>query len=78
MRPFLTVWPSTQGHKAHEVRAVATSLLWNVDRRLSDVMEAACWRTPSVFATLNLRRVQRMLEAVLSLGPILAAGGVVP
>ena len=64
--------------KAHEVRAVATSLLWNVNRRLSDVMEAACWRTPSVFANHYLRTVQRVQEEVFSLGPIIAAGGVVP
>ena len=64
--------------KAHEVRAVATSLLWQTNRRLSDVMDAACWRTPSVFANHYLRPVQRVQEDVFSLGPVVAAGGVVP
>ena len=50
--------------KAHEVRAVATSLLWLKNKRLSDVMEAACWRTPSVFTNHYLRLVQREQEGV--------------
>lgn len=36
--------------KAYDVHNVATSLLWNTNRRLSDVMEATCWKTPSAFA----------------------------
>ena len=64
--------------RAHEVRAVATSLLWNTNRNLSDVMEAACWRTPSVFANHYLRLVQRSQGDSFGLGPVVAAGGVVP
>ena len=64
--------------RAHEVRAVATSLLWNTNRSLSDVMAAACWRTPSVFANHYLRLVQRSQGDCFALGPVIAAGGVVP
>ena len=64
--------------RAHEVRAVATSLLWNTNRSLSDVMAAPCWRTPSVFSSHYLRLVQRSQGDCFALGPVIAAGGVVP
>ena len=38
------------------VRAVATSLFWQSNRRLSGMMGAACWRTPSGLLTTTSGR----------------------
>ena len=38
--------------KSYDIPTVTTSLLWNVKRRLLDVMEASCWRMPSFFCHL--------------------------
>ena len=63
---------------AHDVRSVATSLLWSLNRAVADVMAVACWRTQSVFATHYLCAVQRVQDGVFSIGPIVAAGSVIP
>ena len=64
--------------KAHDVRGVATSLLWSQNRAVSDIMEVACWRTQSVFATHYLKLVQRVQDDVFAIGPIVAAGSIIP
>jgi len=64
--------------KAHDVRGVATSLLWSLNRAVSDIMEVACWRTQSVFANLFLKSIQRVHDDIFAIGPIVAAGSVVP
>lgn len=64
--------------KAHDVRAVATSLLWGRNKALSDVMAVAGWRTQSVFANHYLKSVHRIQGGLFSLGPVVAAGSVIP
>ena len=64
--------------RAHDIRGVATSLLWSLNRAVSDVMAVACWRTQSVFANHYLSSVQRVQDDVFSIGPIVAAGSVIP
>jgi len=41
--------------KAHEVRAIATSLLFKKNSSLKDVMRAASWRSHNTFASFYLR-----------------------
>ena len=64
--------------KAHDVRGVATSLLWTKNRSIADVMAAACWRTQSVFANHYFSSIQREQNEVFSIGPIVAAGHIIP
>ena len=36
--------------KAHDIRGIATSMLWWKNKPLSSILAAACWKTHSVFA----------------------------
>ena len=69
---------STLRVKAHDVRGVATSLLWSKNKSIADVMAAACWRTRSIFANHYFSSIQREQNEVFSLGPIVAAGHIIP
>ena len=64
--------------RAHDVRSVATSLLWSINRAVSDILEVACWRTQSVFADHYLKSIQTVREDFFTIGPIMAAGSVIP
>lgn len=64
--------------RAHDIRGVATSLLWSRNRSVSDILEVACWRTQSVFANHYLSSIQRSHDDVFAIGPIVAAGGIIP
>ena len=64
--------------RAHDIRGVATSALWWSNRPMSAILDAACWRTPSVFATHYLTDVQKMVGDAFALGPFMAAGDVLP
>ena len=63
--------------RAHEVRSVATSVTimrnWSVAR----VLEAATWRSQSVFSTFYLRDFAFTLGDLHSVGSIIAAGQIV-
>ena len=63
--------------KPHEVRAVATSLSYNHNLSIDSVLEAAQWRSNSVFASHYLKEVSLEYENCRSLGPIVAAGSVI-
>ena len=63
--------------RAHDVRRIATSInLWS-NKSVEAVLNAASWRTPSVFAKHYLDDVERSDGDTFSLGPIVAAGGIV-
>ncbi|MPC50377.1 hypothetical protein E2C01_044205 [Portunus trituberculatus] len=54
--------------RAHDVRSVATSLLWSTNKAVADVMAVACWRTELVFARMGSSPLDLMWQlAVLSL-----------
>lgn len=63
--------------RAHDIRGIATSVLWWKNKAMSTILDAACWKTQSVFANHYLKDVQRSEGDVFSLGPIVAAGEVV-
>ena len=63
--------------KAHEVRAVSSSLLFRKNRSLRDIQDAAIWRCNTTFVSCYLRDVAHRFLDVSSLGPVVAAGSVV-
>ena len=65
--------------KAHSIRGVATSFNFWKNRALRDILNAATWKTASVFAKHYFRDIERFspLDLIYSLGPIVAGGGIV-
>ena len=60
--------------KAHSIRSIATSSAFFKNWFLSTVLEAASWRSNTVFTSFYLQHVQYIFEGVRSLGPFVAAG----
>ena len=56
--------------KAHSIRGIATSAFFFKNWSLSSVLEAASWRSNTVFTPLYLQHVQYIFEDVRSLGPL--------
>ena len=63
--------------RAHEVRSVATSVAFMRNWLVTRVLEAATWRSQSVFSTFYLRDVASTLGDLHSVASIIAAGQVV-
>ena len=64
--------------KIHELRAVSTSVSFAHNLSLESVMNAAQWRCNSVFASHYLKEVSIEYENCRTLGPLIAAGTVIP
>ena len=64
--------------RAHSIRGVTTSTVFLQNWSVSKVLEATSWRSNSVFASFYLRDIQYVMEGLRSLGPIVAAGSVLP
>ena len=62
--------------RAHSIRGVSTSLLFHRNWSVKDVLQAATWRSNSVFSSFYLRDICFNLEGTSSLGPFVAAGQV--
>ena len=62
--------------KAHEVRAVSTSWAHFNNCPLSDIMNAAFWRSETTFSSFYLRSLQEQADSIFQLGPIVAAQSV--
>ena len=60
--------------RAHSIRGIATSSAFFKNWSLSSVLEAASWRSNTVFTSFYLKDVQYIFEGVRSLGPFVAAG----
>ena len=60
--------------KAHSIRGIATSSAFFRNWSLASVLEAASWRSNTVFTSFYLKDVQYILDNVHSLGPFVAAG----
>ena len=59
--------------KAHEVRALATSLAFSKNMSLSEVMHAASWRSNTTFVSHYLRDCTHTYLDTNKLGPVVAA-----
>ena len=62
---------------SHEVRALATSLLFKHNNSLKQVMSAASWRSNSTFASFYLRDINHSFLDTSSVGPVVAAQAIV-
>ena len=60
--------------KAHDVRGVSASLAAYRGVPLARILDAACWRTPSVFVGRFLKGVAISYGGISSQGPLVAAG----
>ena len=58
---------------AHEVRALATSLLFRKVQDLGVILRAGSWRCMSTFASFYLRDVTHKYLDTFSLGPLVSA-----
>ena len=63
--------------RAHSIRGVATSAAFLKNCPISKVLEAASWRSNSVFSLFYLKDIEMSLDGCKSLGPFVAAGAVV-
>ena len=59
--------------RAHSVRSVATSAAFHRNFSVSSILEAATWKSPSVFTSFYLKDVQFSSAEGFSLGPFVAA-----
>ena len=62
---------------SHEMRAVGTSLAFEHNLAIESVLEAAQWRSNSVFTGHYLRDVAIQYSNCKALGPIVAAGTII-
>ena len=60
--------------RAHDVRAMATSLAFARNLPVPQILEAATWKSASVFASFYLREISFEKGDVHSLSPCVAAG----
>ena len=65
---------SGQAPRAHSIRGIATSSAFFRNWSLRSVLEAASWRSNTVFSSFYLRDLHFTLDGVHSLGPFVAAG----
>ena len=68
---------ASSSFRAHSVRAMATPTAFARNVPVSTLLEAATWRSASVFTSFYLRDVQFESARGFSLGPVVAAGAVV-
>ena len=60
--------------RAHSIRGIATSSAFFKNWSFSGVLEAASWRSNTVFTSFYFKDLQYVFEGVRSLGPFVAAG----
>ena len=63
--------------RAHSIRGVSTSVAFNRNWSVKEVLRAATWRSNSTFVSFYLKDVAYMLDGVSSLGPFVSAGQVI-
>ena len=60
--------------RAHSIGGIATSSAFFKNWSISSVLEAASWKSNTVFTSFYFRDLQYVFEGVRSLGPFVAAG----
>ena len=63
--------------RAHSIRGVSASMAFLKNWSVQKVLQAATWRSNSVFASFYLRDIAHVYEDCSSLGPFIAAGQVI-
>ncbi len=62
---------------AHEVRAMSTSWAFFNHASLTNIMDAACWKSHSTFSKFYLRSMSVQSHDLYKLGPLVAASQIV-
>ena len=65
-----------RGARAHSIRGISTSMAFYRNWSVQRVLQAATWRSNSVFAAFYLKDIALTYESCCSLGPIVVAGQV--
>ena len=65
-------WP-----RAHSIRGVGSSVSFWSNRSMAKVLEAATWKSNTVFTSFYLKDVEFIFENCRSLGPFVSAGQVI-
>ena len=65
-------WP-----RAHSIRGVGSSLSFWKNWSMAKVLEAATWKSNSVFTSFYLKDVEFIFENCRSLGPFVSAGQII-
>ena len=60
--------------RAHSIRGIATSSAFFKNWSVSSVLEAASWKSNTVFTSFYFRDLQYVFEGMRSLGPFVTAG----
>ena len=60
--------------RAHSIRSVATSTAFHHNGSISSILNAACWRSSSVFTSFYLKDLYFEINGLRSLDPFVAAG----
>ena len=68
---------SVRAPRAHSIRGVATSISFLKNFSISKVLEAASWKSNSVFSLFYFKDIQYVLDDCKSLSPFVAAGTVI-
>ena len=63
--------------RAHSILSVSTSALFLQNWSISKVLEAASWRSNSVFANFYFKDIWYIFQGIQSHGPFITAGSVV-
>ena len=66
-----------QSLRAHSIRGVSTSLAFQRNWSVKQVLKAATWKSNSVFASFYLKDVSYVWDNCRSLGPFVAAGQII-
>ena len=60
--------------RAHSILGIATSSAFFKNLSISSVLDAASWRSNSVFTSFYFKDLQFVCEGLRSVGPVVAAG----
>ena len=60
--------------RAHSIRGIATSSAFFKNWSIASILDAALWRSNSVFSLFYFKYLQFVYEGLHSLGPFIAAG----
>lgn len=66
-----------QRPRAHSIRGVGTSISFWRNWPMAKILEAATWKTTTVFTSFYLKDVEFIFDNCRSLGPFVAAGQIV-
>ena len=69
--------PEGPNPRAHSIRGMATSVAFEKNVSVANILRAATWRSQSVFSSFYLKDISFQGEEFLSLGPFVAADNVI-